>query len=87
MVILILVKLLPQTGITRGAEKLYLNIQDIRQLSLRLDNLRLKERQNAWPKAQHTKLLDNIHNRRHRLYEWLDKILWPQSKQMQSLVQ
>ena len=32
-----------------------LNIRDIRQLSLRLDNLRLKERQNAGPKAQPAK--------------------------------
>ena len=64
-----------------------LNIRDIRQLSLRLDNLRLRERQNAGLKAQPAKRLDNIPNRRQSLYEWLDKILWPQSKQMQSLVQ
>jgi hypothetical protein len=32
-----------------------LNIWDLRQLSLRLDNLRLKARQNAGPKAQPAK--------------------------------
>ena len=32
-----------------------LNIRDIRQLSIRLDNLRLKERQNTGPEDQPTK--------------------------------
>jgi hypothetical protein len=47
----------------------------------------LKEPKNAGPKAQPAKSLDNIPNRRQSLNEWLDKILWPQSKQMQNLVQ
>jgi hypothetical protein len=39
-----------------GVQNIYiLNIWDIRQLSLRLDNLRLKEQQNAGPKAQPAK--------------------------------
>ena len=43
-------------GSSAGVQKSYiLNIRDIRQLSLRLDNLRLKERQNAGPKAQPAK--------------------------------
>ena len=47
-----------------GVHKSYiLNIQDIRQLSFRLDNLRLTKQQ----KAQHTKQLDNIPNIRQSL--------------------
>ena len=62
--------------------KIYLYLNHSRQLSLRL-----KKQQNAGPKAKQDKLLDNIPNRRQSLNEWLDKILWPPSKQMQSLVQ